>query len=1183
VASAQLLGGKYRIERQIVRGDRSGRLPSLYEVSDAGLFLFARTWARSSDSADLRALWNHEVRSLLRLGGYPRASDYFVRLRDLGTEEKRFYVILDAGDRQPLAPMLSGRGTRAWLRDISTPARRRRIWEGLRRIAAAISMLHEEGTLHRAISPGSVFSDDRGDCDFRLSGFEWSLRITTPTPVSHGSTHAASTTARLRAPELENADARYSFATDWFDFGVLCTEIFGFEPTGRGVKTVERLREVVLNLAYLGPPEKALILGLLETNPEQRFAQSATILQGLSEAHASVRNRTVVLGRPLYAGFLLGPGSRLSEAIADITQGGNGDIRTDDVPKQVAFIQTDLTGDLQVLVRQTPYQHYFVNGRLLQYRIQRWERSDLQTWDVGFCGVAEPPSLDPTERVALLDGRKIEVRAAPRLARDLNRARTIGAAWDAVFPFETAIAELDDEQRQVWEFFRITNQLDALLAAAQIWPVRIVGVDQEAEGARVDVTPAPDSDRNNLALNLKLPPSDDQMREFFSRDSTSSPLAEESNFTLAYEGVLGRGEEEANIRWRFDRMIPHPSGVRYRFFHEDAGLQAPVLDSSMYLMPVGLAGTVAQLNRRQRAIEGMRSHGGLLSAISDPDHQRRDTADAPGTSTDISALDGSKQLALNGIWRTQPIYALQGPPGTGKTKLLETMTTRLLEMDVSTQALITAHSHEAVRHVHRNLSARIASLPATTRPIVVRLDDKDDNDHVRRTAGRLAHVIAKSALAESAPSHIRERARLIAADIEKGSPPTRDIRSLESLVRQAANVVFATSNSGELAQMLEDNRRFDWSIIEEAGKAHGFDLALALQASYRVLMIGDQEQLPPFNFAALEALFREPLRILNALKNGAGFAPGLVGREYLGLDEDDQQKFADGCAVWLDMVQFFAELFRRCERSVINGVPIAMQLELQHRMHPTICDLISYCFYKKKLKTHDDAIERFKSEAPPFSIIKGGWMPEERIVFVDMPWIQEVRHATGEEGGSDGKRRYTNKGEIEAVGRALSQFLPVTGVECHIQVLSPYRAQVRRLVTAITDEIASGKLRNLTSPEFNIWQSKRIGATVDEFQGSEADIVIASLVRNNDEKIGKGLGFLADRRRFNVLLSRARHKLVLVGSWNFLLSRIDCSVEPNEEEDLAHIARLMRWLNLEQKSGRVSRILMSETFWGSAR
>jgi AAA domain len=252
-------------------------------------------------------------------------------------------------------------------------------------------------------------------------------------------------------------------------------------------------------------------------------------------------------------------------------------------------------------------------------------------------------------------------------------------------------------------------------------------------------------------------------------------------------------------------------------------------------------------------------------------------------------------------------------------------------------------------------------------------------------------------------------------------------------------------------------------------------------------------------------------------------------------------------------------------------------------MHPTISDLISDCFYRGTLKTHDDAIKRFTSEGFPFSMIEGAWMPEARIVFVDMPWMQAMRNASGEEGGSDGKRRYSNKTETEAACRALSQFLPVTGVKCHIQVLSPYRAQVRRLMSAISDEIASGKLKNLTAPEFDIWQPKRTGATVDEFQGSEAEVVVASLVRNNDEKVGKGLGFLADRRRVNVLLSRAQHKLILVGSWDFLASRVDCSVEPTEEEELAHIAKLMRWLDRERKSGRVARISMSQTYWGGAR
>lgn len=1182
MSTAQLLGGRYRLIRQVVRGDKSGRSPGLYEASDAGLFLFVRTWARSGASTDLKALWNHEVRTLLRVSGYPRAADFFVRLRDLGTEDKRFYVVLDAGDRKPLAPMLATRAQRPWLRDISTPARRRRVWEGLRRIATAIGILHEEGTLHRTLAATNVFSDDRGECDFRLSGFEWSLRVSTPPPITgRAGAASGSSNARLRAPEFEKAEAQYSFASDWFDFGLLAAEMFGLPVIGRGARAVERLRDQILNLAYLSGPEKALLLGLLEFDPERRLAQSTVVLQGLSEAQASVRNRTIVIGKSLYVGFLLGIGSRLSEAISEVTRGHRGDIHPDDVPKQIAFIERDLSDEPQILIRQTPFPHYVVNGRLLQYRVQQWERADQKTWDVGFCMLAEPPRHDPAERIALLDGRKIEVRAAPKLAGNLQRARSLGASWDAVFPFETVPDPLNDHQREALDFFRVTNQLDALLAAAQVWPVTIVAIEEESERTVVELTPAPDGARTTLATSLKLAPPDEQMRNYLTRDATSSPLAEETDFTLAYDGVLGRGDQESGIRWRFDRAMQRPAGVRYRFYHEDPGLPAPSVGTQMYLMPRGLAGTVAQLKRRQRAIDGMRSHAGLLSAIVEPGYERRDTADTPGESAAIDSLDDSKQEAIRSIWRTQPLFMLQGPPGTGKTRLLEAMLTHLLEIDASAQALVTAHSHEAVRNIRRKLSARVADCPPAKRPIVIRLDDEDDADHVRQTARRLAQAVAQSPLSAMVPSYLRERARNGAAALEPGKPPSRDVRSFEALVRQGANVVFATSNSGELARMLEDNRRFDWSIIEEAGKAHGFDLALALQASYRILMIGDQEQLPPFNFSALEALFREPPRILNALKAGLPLAPGLIDRAYVDLDDEDQHRFADSCLIWLNMVQFFAEVFRRCERSEIDGVRIARQLQEQHRMHPDIAALISNCFYKGALTTHRDAEARFASEAPPFRLRPNGWMPEQRIVFVDMPWIQQEKHATGEKGGAQGAPRYTNPSEVEAVERALSQFLATTSAHCHLQILSPYRAQVRLITRAVAEEMAGGRLADLTSPLLQMDIPKRLGATVDEFQGSEADVIIASLVRNNDEKTGKGLGFLADRRRVNVLLSRARHKLVLIGSWNFLTSRIDCSTEPHEEDELAHIGRLMRWLNSEVAAGRASRIAFADTYWGA--
>lgn len=61
---------------------------------------------------------------------------------------------------------------------------------------------------------------------------------------------------------------------------------------------------------------------------------------------------------------------------------------------------------------------------------------------------------------------------------------------------------------------------------------------------------------------------------------------------------------------------------------------------------------------------------------------------------------------------------------------------------------------------------------------------------------------------------------------------------------------------------------------------------------------------------------------------------------------------------------------------------------------------------------------------------------------------------------------------------------------------------------------------NLTSFLFSI-------ATVDNFQGEEAKVVIVSLVRSNKEN---NVGFLRTTNRINVLLSRAQHGLYLIGN-----------------------------------------------------
>jgi len=55
-------------------------------------------------------------------------------------------------------------------------------------------------------------------------------------------------------------------------------------------------------------------------------------------------------------------------------------------------------------------------------------------------------------------------------------------------------------------------------------------------------------------------------------------------------------------------------------------------------------------------------------------------------------------------------------------------------------------------------------------------------------------------------------------------------------------------------------------------------------------------------------------------------------------------------------------------------------------------------------------------------------------------------------------------------------------------------------------------------------------ATIDGFQGSEADVVVLSTVRTS------ALGFLSDVRRMNVALTRAKRAVVVLGSSSVLSS-----------------------------------------------
>ncbi|KAL1197106.1 putative helicase MAGATAMA 3 [Cardamine amara subsp. amara] len=86
-----------------------------------------------------------------------------------------------------------------------------------------------------------------------------------------------------------------------------------------------------------------------------------------------------------------------------------------------------------------------------------------------------------------------------------------------------------------------------------------------------------------------------------------------------------------------------------------------------------------------------------------------------------------------------------------------------------------------------------------------------------------------------------------------------------------------------------------------------------------------------------------------------------------------------------------------------------------------------------------------------------------------------------------------------------------------VGVVSPYKGQVR----AIQDRNGH-KYSSLSSQLFTL--NVR---SVDGFQGGEEDVIIISTVRSNRNG---NVGFLSNRQRANVALTRARHCLWVIGN-----------------------------------------------------
>ena len=182
---------------------------------------------------------------------------------------------------------------------------------------------------------------------------------------------------------------------------------------------------------------------------------------------------------------------------------------------------------------------------------------------------------------------------------------------------------------------------------------------------------------------------------------------------------------------------------------------------------------------------------------------------------------------------------------------------------------------------------------------------------------------------------------------------------------------------------------------------------------------------------------------------------------------------------------------------------IRVMLSEQRRMHPDICSLINDRFYNGLLTSNYQ--EKFTSIKSSFGVINTPYcfIPVE-------PKNGAVVKTT------QGRSRVNDKSA--QVVTELVESLIIENEAMIIGVITPYNGQVINLKRKLRNKMLfDNQLKNVT-----------VG-TIHSFQGSGFDAIVYDIVDNCEKNIGMLYKGIQGERLVNVALSRAKHKLIIVG------------------------------------------------------
>ncbi|CAL1709626.1 unnamed protein product [Somion occarium] len=381
-----------------------------------------------------------------------------------------------------------------------------------------------------------------------------------------------------------------------------------------------------------------------------------------------------------------------------------------------------------------------------------------------------------------------------------------------------------------------------------------------------------------------------------------------------------------------------------------------------------------------------------------------------------------------------------------------------------------------------------------------------------------------------------------------------------------SQVVLATCHSAGGWQLR--NHIFDVAIIDEATQALEAVCWIPVLKAKKLVLAGDPNQLPP-TIISIDKPKKDKPKVESTkpitltkpketkekiaamptkketlpVKSAADVSAGTSESEDSDVDSQDDVRESKAGRATAKSVQITKKprrergilrpprslettMFDRLEK--MYGPSIKRMLNVQYRMNEKIAAFPSKTMYHSKLTSHPSVASHLLSDLPNTKADT----PEEElevlgtpVVFFDTAGCEYYERLEGD--GDEGSR--CNENEVMVVKAWVERLISAGVLPSQIAIITPYQAQVSLLTS-------------LMRPIYGL--DLEIG-TVDGMQGREKDAVIISLVRSNEDvgsqltlSFSRGLipsisqrevGFLKDKRRLNVAMTRAKRHLCVIG------------------------------------------------------